>query len=351
MNNGPEKKTKKDSKLAWSLLSVVLAVGTVWVVLAHGGEYSPGDFADFVGEASAPYLMAAVLCMAGFIIFEGLAVMRACGALGCRVRLGQGIVYSASDIYFSAITPSATGGQPVCAYFMMRDGLPASVTTIALLLNLVMYTASILFIAIINAVLHTDMFAAFDGLSRTLIVIGYLIQTMFGVLLLLLLFKEALLHRICRGVIKFLCRVRLLRREEEKLEKLEAYIEEYEELSAAVAGKKWELVKVFLLNLAQRVSVISVSAFVFLAEGGKLSKAVDIWAIQCYSVVGSNSVPIPGAMGVADYIMLDGFAKLLPEEDVVSFELLSRGISFYACVIVCGLIALLGYFIQKKRER
>ena len=32
--------------------------------------------------------------------------------------------------------------------------------------------------------------------------------------------------------------------------------------------------------------------------------------IQCFVAMGSNCVPIPGAMGVADYIMIDGFKQL-----------------------------------------
>lgn len=342
---------KKNSKLLWTLLFIVIAAGTVWAVISQGKTFTLAEFFDYIGDASLPYLLTAALCTAGFIIFEGEAVRAAVRALGYNTSHRRGLVYSAADIYFSAITPSATGGQPVCGYFMVRDGIPTAVTTIALLLNLMMYTASILVIAFVNAVLHADMFLAFDGISEALIIIGYVIQALLGVVLLLLLFREALLHRLCSAALRFLARIRIIRNVEEKQEKLGSYFMEYEELAAAMAGKKSAMLRIFLLNLAQRISLLSVSSFVYLASGGSAGRVSDIWAIQCYSVVGSNTIPIPGAMGVADYIMLDGFAKLLPEEDVVSFELLSRGISFYACVLVCGLIALVGYIIQNKREK
>ena len=51
-----------------------------------------------------------------------------------------------------------------------------------------------------------------------------------------------------------------------------------------------------------------------------------------------NSVPIPGAVGAADYLFIDGFGGIL--KDPVSIELLSRGISFYCCIIICGIITL-----------
>jgi hypothetical protein len=50
---------------------------------------------------------------------------------------------------------------------------------------------------------------------------------------------------------------------------------------------------------------------------------------------------------VADFLYLDGFASLIG--DTVSIELLSRGISFYCCIILCGLIAW-GWFALRRRN-
>ena len=65
-------------------------------------------------------------------------------AFGYKRKFRKALVYSTSDIYFSAITPSATGGQPASAYFMMNDKIPGAVTTIVLLVNLTLYTTSII---------------------------------------------------------------------------------------------------------------------------------------------------------------------------------------------------------------
>lgn len=56
-------------------------------------------------------------------------------------------------------------------------------------------------------------------------------------------------------------------------------------------------------------------------------------------------------MGVADYIMIDGFADLMTYNEAIKLELLSRGISFYLCVIMCGLIVVLGYLKLRARRR
>ncbi|MFQ6930278.1 MAG: hypothetical protein ACLRR3_04225 [Eubacterium sp.] len=80
-----------------------------------------------------------------------------------------------------------------------------------------------------------------------------------------------------------------------------------------------------------------------------IKRAFDVFSAQGYVVlVGSNSVPIPGAVGAADYLFIDGFGGIL--KDPVSIELLSRGISFYCCIIICGIITL-GVYCTKKRGK
>ena len=60
--------------------------------------------------------------------------------------------------------------------------------------------------------------------------------------------------------------------------------------------------------------------------------------------------PIPGAMGVADYLMLDGFTAITGREAAFELEMLSRAITFYICVAVSGIITLAGYLIKRRKK-
>ncbi len=347
----PEPQRTSAKQLLWSLLFLVIAAATVWAVVGQSRNFSPEAFRAYVRSASKPWLAAAVCSMLGFIVFEGEALVHLCRAFGYAVPRRRGIVYSAADLYFSAITPSATGGQPACAYFMIRDGVPGAAVTIMLILNLTMYTASILVLGTAVLLVRPDVFLAFGALSRALIVLGYAVQVSLAVLFLLLLTKGKLLHRLCGKALHFLCRIRLLKREEEKRQKLAQYMEEYAACARMIRGHRAAVVKCFLCNLLQRASVISVSFFALLASGGGLGRAAEIWAVQCCAVIGSNTVPIPGAMGVSDYIMLDGFGNVMSRQAAVAFELLSRGLSFYVCIALCGVTTLVTYWLLRKREK
>ena len=125
-------------------------------------------------------------------------------------------------------------------------------------------------------------------------------------------------------------------------------MDEYGMCIEILRGKRKMLLGVFIFNLLQRISYVSTTVFAFLAASGSYEHIGKLWALQCYAVLGSNSVPIPGAMGVSDYLMLDGFKLIMNAQSAANLELLSRGLSFYVCVILCGVITVIKYLRQKK---
>ena len=95
--------------------------------------------------------------------------------------------------------------------------------------------------------------------------------------------------------------------------------------------------------------MILVSVCVFLAVGGKAGDAFKAFSVQAFAVLGSNAMPVPGAVGIADYILLSGFKQLV--RDPVSIELLSRGVSFYATILLCGILLLCVLIKMKTVKR
>ena len=79
--------------------------------------------------------------------------------------------------------------------------------------------------------------------------------------------------------------------------------------------------------------------------------AYAIWVTQSMVAIGSNCVPIPGGMGVTDFLMVDGFKEIMEETEAFRLELLSRSLSFYVCILVSAIAVLVGYILVKRRER
>lgn len=334
-------------KAIWAVLFLVIAGFSIWAVIAQCQDFSLENFKECIKTANPLWLFAALACMMGFIVFEGMAIQSIIKAFGYPKSAGRGFVYSSADIYFSAITPSATGGQPASAYFMLGDGIPGAVVTVSLIVNLIMYTAAILVMGLICLIVRPRLYLGFHLLGRILIVIGYVILLVMGILFLLFIKKEKFIFGIADRVTVFLGKIHFLHRVPKRRRNLVKTMQEYRQCTRMIAGHQKMLVKAFIFNFLQRASQISVTLCVFLATGGEVDKAVDIWVTQSFVAIGSNCVPIPGAMGVADYLLLDGFSGMMSAHYATNLELLSRSLSFYSCIIISGVTVVAAYLCRR----
>ncbi len=338
-------------KVFWSVLSLLLAGTTLWGVLSQLGEMPLRQLWASIQQSNKLYLLAACICGGLYIVMEGEAIRRIMTGIGYRVRFRHGILYGASDVYFSAVTPSATGGQPACAVFMFRNGLPTGAVTMTLIVNLILYTVSIVLLGLAAVFTNFRLFSHFRLLSKILIAAGFLILLGLTFLFFLLLRSGKKVFGAIGGLYRFLHRHKIIRLLDARLARLEKAQEDYDQCVRLMREQPVALRKAFCCNFAQRAVRLLVPVLVYLAMGGSVSMAPTILAIQCFVTIGYNCVPVPGGMGVADYLMVDGFAELMGLEDALHVEVLSRSISFYVCVAVSGMIVLVGYLRQRKRER
>ncbi len=339
----------KNKKL-WSIVAAIIACCTIVAVMKLN-NVSLVDIRRVLHGANLIWLVPAVICTVLMVYFEGEAVRTIVRGSRYERPRRRGFLYGAADVYFAAITPSASGGQPASAYFMMKDGIPAAVTTAALLLNLVVYTMAIITIAIVTLLVRPQLFLAFTPFCRLLIVLGILTLTFLGLTFYLLLRRQKLLFHGAIKFLHFLHRIHLMKNPRKREEKLLKVMEEYRDCVRLLGGQRRMLLRVYYLNILQRVAQILVTIFSYLTLRGEAGKLFDLACTQVFVILGSNCVPIPGSMGVTDFLMLDGYGGLMNREKSVHLEILARGLSFYGCVLLSGVVVLAGYLLLRRRAK
>ena len=331
-----EKNKSPRKKMLWTIVLVAIIALTVWAITSQDG-FSFKVFWNYLKNLHPGWLIAAIAAVAATILFEALAIMTIIKSFGHRRKLSQGLMYSTSDLYFSAITPSATGGQPASAYFMMKDGISGTLSTVALLVNILMYNIAIIVICLVTFLIKPSVVFQLSTLSHVLIIVGAVCLSSLALFTLLILYKSHIIRKVGAFFIKLLHKMHIIKDVDGKLTKLDCMIKSYNGHVAHLKGKVWMMVKVLIFNILQRASLIAVTLFVFLASGGAAETAYDVWSSQCMVVLGTNILPIPGAVGVSDYLLIDSFEAIgFTEAGAMNLSLLSRTISFYLCVAICG---------------
>ena len=244
------------------------------------------------------YLAAAAVCGALFLLLEGEAVRCILRGAGYSRGFVRGLVYSASDIYFSAVTPSATGGSRLPARcLMMRDTIPAGVVTATLVVNLVLYTLSIVLLGLGAVVTSFPLLFGFRLLSKILIGVGFAILT--GLTLFFLRFwaRATAPCSACCGTWPGCSTAGSC-----STDWTTGWDGSTTPRGITTPAPRCErqtvtLVKAFFLSFFQRAAQIAVPMFTYMALGGSVHLAPGSLPPRAFVTVGYNCVPIPGAMG------------------------------------------------------
>ncbi len=330
---------------------LLLAALSVWVIGLTNPTCTPETVYEEIRHADKTWIGLAVISMSGFLFWEGMALNCLVHGICGKKQQSRGMLYSGADIYFSAITPSATGGQPASAFFMMRDGISAATTTVILLLNLVMYNLAIFSCGMITILFGQDIFLGYSVLAKMLIGIGVAVILALTMLFFVLLARKEVIRFLGEKCIAVGVKLHLLRHSEKKRERLERIITQYGQCSDSARGKGGMLGKAFLCNILQRICQSLVTVSCYLAIGGHPAKALNIWLAHIFAALGSNSVPIPGGIGATEYLLIQGIRSVDASVNVSRLALISRGISFYGCVILSIIVIGLGYFVQKQKGK
>lgn len=344
--------TKRTRKLIINISILVILVGvTLMVLLLNYQELNFKNIKAFLKNSRGWCIVAAFACMLVSIIAEGFAIQMIARRLGHKTKVHQGLAYSAADIYYSAITPSSSGGQPASLFYMVRDGMSGGVAGFTLMLNLLAYSSAIIIIGIFAFIAGPSMFVQVDGLlARVLIIVGFVFQALLLLLILACMLFSRVPRKIGNAFIKLGAKLHIIKKPQKWHDKWNGVIEKYRNCREELR-KHWVLIlPVLLLNLMQRVAQTLIPCFICHAAAPNMS-LYRLFILQAFVLLGYNSLPLPGGIGAFEYLYLSVYHTYFNEAFILSAMMVSRVISFYLCVVLCGLYTLVYHSVGLRKPK
>lgn len=343
------KKTKKKKWLKYTLcaaLLVALVALTLWYLFK---DASPKEVFAVMKTADPWLLLLAVALTFGYVLFEGLGLFAVLRTHGNKTRLFSNVKYAAVDFYFCGITPSASGGQPVVAVFMAKDGVSVAFSTIVLLLSTATFKIVLVLLSIVSLFFVAPMVFSSGVLLPVLFVVGMLINVAFIAFCLFLVYKPSVVSGMCGGTLKLLHKLKIVKNVEKANEKLKVMIENYREGAEYAKTHFWVIVRMLLYTVVQRVMLFSVGYVVAVALGANDMNYFTFMSIQTIIATSVDSMPFPGGVGLSETLMKNLYSVVYSAELMMPALLLTRGISFYLLLLSTGLFILVYCMVRMIR--
>lgn len=338
---------KKSKYTLSSLLFLALLIVTFSIIFYH---FPLQDLLSTVLGLNGWYLLLGLVLILLYVAFEGQSMRIILKSFGTVIRPIRSFVYAATDLYYCAITPSASGGQPAMLYYMSKDNVHLAQSGMATLFNLVAYKIVLLTAGTATLIYKAAWITEHGGwVWWALIAFGFTVTLTLMLLCLASMFSPTLVLNLGTKGLRLLGRMRLVKRPEERVAALETQIAEYHEAAKIIRNGGLLFWKVLLCNLLQRLCMFSVTYCVYLSFGLSGMSYIDLLAVQVICALSVDTLPFPGGVGAAEAMTMALYGGIYPEALQTPAMLLTRGINFYFCVVVCAVTTFINHLRVWKR--
>lgn len=316
-------------------------------------KYPFAEFIKIIQNCNYFFIFLAFLMVFSYLFFEAWFFKALFRQFDIKISWWQAVSYVCIEVYFSAVTPSSTGGQPVQAYYMGRDKIPYTKSTIVILINTMLYKFAILLLGILALLFFPKLMLQNGWFFSTLMIMGMLGNVLIIAFFGALLYSKTLPRKVLKLGFRLLCFLHFIKPEKksEKEDKLEASLEEYHECAKFTRKNPKIMGKLFIFIFFQRMSIFVISYIIYLAFGLHGFGFWEIVALQIGITLAMDSVPLPGGVMVGEGFTFKVNQFIYGAGLAMSSMLLLRGISFYFLVLFSGLIFVIYHFCGKKRGR
>lgn len=332
--------------ILYAALFLVIMGLTFWYVF-RGQDFE--GMLSAIGEMSGWYLLAAVALAVLFVAGEGSMIWYLLRGIGERQSLFRCLSYSFTGFFFSGITPSASGGQPMQLYYMKRDGCSFS-SSFAVLMVIAVFNKVAL------TLFGTGLLVFWGGQLQSrlqgyfgLFCVGLLLHIGWVIILFLIMFRpmgiKAILYRLERIPV----RLKLWKESEARREGIDHFFSGYRETVGFLQGHKKMVCVTVLGSFLQRCCPLALICTVYLGLGLRGAALGDIFLLQAAVSTAVEMLPIPGAQGVTEAMYGSVFGGIFPGHYLVASMCITRGVSFYLVLILGGCWVLLRMVAERRR--
>jgi uncharacterized protein (TIRG00374 family) len=255
-----------------------------------------------------------------------------------------------AGIFFSSVTPAATGGQPMQVYYMHKRKINISNAMLAMLICLATYQFVTVSIAIIGLIVKFNFFSQTLGRFSLLLYLGIGLNAILLLLILAAVFSKTIIFKGVNLVFKILQMFNPKRSVKFK-EKALVEIEKYKKGANYIKDDKIFIINTILVTTVQILALHSIPFWVFKSFGLSSGSLITFILIQATLYITGAALPLPGAVGIGEGGFLVFFKSLFPANKLSSAMLLSRGISFYLMMIISGISIILLHIGLNKKSR
>lgn len=328
-------KTRKN--LFNALFLIALLAVTCWAIFK---DQDLGRIVTILTEIPPIFLLIGFVLVILYVCSESVIIKYLLHTVKIKVPLFNCIRYSFVGFFYSCITPSASGGQPMQIYYMKKQNIDIPTATIILMLVTIEYKFVLVVIGLGIAFFGQGLINPLPYEVRFFLYLGIALNVFCVTLMGFLVFLPGTAKFLIMKGFALLKKLHLMKEKNNRTERLERSMNVYRDASVFLKKNKLAIFNTTVISFLQRFFLFFITYIVYRSLGLHEVDAVTITLLQAVISISVDMLPLPGGMGISERLYLLIFTPIFGSAASVTASLLvSRGFSYYILIIVSGIVS------------
>lgn len=271
------------------LIFIFFIILTFYIIFKNNNI---NDIIEVVKTADLKFVLIAVFCMCWFVMSEGINIARTLKLLDCNISFLTGIKYALVGFFFSSVTPSASGGDPMQIYYMKKDGLPIGKSTLAILTEFSSFQLVTILMSIIGFMLNYTFIENSVGNIKYFLFLGVTVNTAILGVILLSIFSKRIIIKLVDLVCKLLWKFKYKNIEGFRAKCLEQ-IDSYKKGAKLLFQNQKVLLKIVSTTILQITLYHSIPYLIYLSFGLHEASYFQFLTLQSVLYISVSYMPLP----------------------------------------------------------
>ena len=238
---------------------------------------------------------------------------------------------------FNNVTPFSSGGQPMQAYEFTKTGKRVSDSFSAMAIKFIITQTALVIFTFVVILFQFDFFASIMKDFLWVAVIGFGINILVILVVILAGLKKRVITIISNPIITLFGKIKIFKNPEQTREKFDKSLDNFGEQFKIMKSEKKMVLKIFITASIQSFAYYSITYMVYRAFGNSGVSFWQIIPVQAFLLLLMTFIPTPGAGIGAEGGFLVLFQSIFKNGTINMSILFWRLYTFYLPIIVGAL--------------
>ncbi len=334
---------KKVNKNVWNVLFLVLLIAVTLYAVFHNQDMNL--LMQYLKSADIRYWGIGVILVIAFIQGESVIIYYLMKSLGENVKLSHCFLYSYIGFFFCLITPSASGGQPAQLYFMKKEGLSLTVSTMVLMIVTITYKFVLVLVGAAVMIFQPAGIIKYVRPVMGWCYLGMFLNVVCVAAMMILVFHPTLAENMLLALVRLKSRLKIGKKSDRLEKRVHNAMEKYRGVADYFYKHKRIIFNVTCMTIIQRVFLFAVTYVAYRSFSLEKAGITDVIGMQGMISVAVDMLPLPGGLGITEKLFLDIFRPVCGKEAVYPVMIVSRGINYYTQLLISAVMSIMAYYV------